>query len=99
MREPFYYSLTLITIYFVLISELCLGVVVLLFDLAPEGGGSLLLHPPDVWDGQLQPRVQRAEHHPATHFLPHTIIIVKQLVTCTRNFYYWMYVSRKGWFL
>ncbi len=57
-----------------IISELCLGVVVLLFDLAPEGGGSLLLHPPDVRHAQLQPRVHSAEHHPKPHFLPQTVI-------------------------
>jgi hypothetical protein len=68
----------------VLISELCLGVVVLLFDLAPEGGGGLLLHPPDVSHAQLQPRVQRTEHHPAPHFLPQTVT-VKHLGTCTRK--------------
>jgi hypothetical protein len=90
-REHFYYSLVnvrlycrLITIYLVRFLELCLGVVVLLFDLAPECGGGLLLHPPDVSHAQLQPRVHSAEHHPATHFLPHTITV--RLVICITTY-------------
>ena len=45
-------------------SELGL-VVILSVDLLLEPLDGLLLHPPDVRHAQLQPRVHRAEHHPA----------------------------------